>query len=288
MMTLKRKILLLLALLLCSSWVSAEESYSFSADSLRQPGVPRGTVSEHVWVSKIYGGTQHKYFLYVPAQYRRGKPAALMVFQDGHTYVNLKGDFRAPIVFDNLIDQKAMPVTIALFVNPGHQGETLPENAWQASNRTHEYDQMNDRYVRFLLNELIPEIRKKYQLVDDPKQWAIAGISSGGIAAFTAAWNRPDKFGLVMSHVGSYTNIGGGHLYPSMIRASTPKPLRVVLQDGVNDLDNMYGNWFLANQQMAAALKFKGNAVRFDKGKGGHNGKHGGSILPAALRWLWK
>ncbi len=183
---------------------------------------------------------------------------------------------------------RRMPVTIGLFVNPGHKGKKLPENAWEASNRTHEYDQMNDRYVRFLLEELIPEVQKRYRLASSPKQWAIAGISSGGIAAFSAAWHRPDEFGLVMTHVGSFTNIGGDHLYPSMIRATTAKPIRVFLQDGSSDLDNMYGNWFLANQQMAAALKFKGYAVKFAAGSGGHNGKHGGSIFPQSLRWLWK
>lgn len=278
----------LLGLACLAAPAKAEESYQFSADSTRHSGVPEGKVTEHVWKSKIYGGTLHKYYLYVPAQYRRSRPAALMVFQDGHAYAKTDGDFRTPIVFDNLIHQKAMPVTIGLFVNPGHQGETLPKNAWRASNRTHEYDQMNDRYVRFLLEELIPEIQKKVRLVDDPKLWAIAGLSSGAIGAFTAAWHRPDKFGLVMSHIGSFANINGGHNYPPMIRASTRKPIRVFLQDGSNDLDNMYGNWFLANQQMAAALKFKGNQVKLVIGQGGHNGKHGGSILPQSLRWLWK
>lgn len=268
-------------------WAEAADNYKHGADSKRQRGVPQGKVSEHVWKSTLYGGTLHKYYVYVPAQYQRTKPAALMVFQDGHAYVDAKGDFRAPIVFDNLIHQKAMPVTIGLFVNPGHPG-SLPTNAWRASNRTHEYDQMNDRYVRFLLTELIPEIRKKYNLTSDPKLRAIAGSSSGGICAFTAAWHRPDQFGLVMSHIGSFTNIGGGHLYPSMIRATTAKPLRVFLQDGSSDVDNMYGNWFLANQQMAAALKFKGNPVKFVAGTGGHNGKHGGAIFPDSLRWLWR
>lgn len=287
MKSLTRIVPLVCMLLLCPRWAAAAEDYQHSADSKPRRGVPRGKVSEHVWTSKLYGGTLHKYYLYVPAQYRSTQPAALMVFQDGHAYVDPKGHFRAPIVFDNLIHQKAMPVTIGLFVNPGHPG-ALPKNPWRASNRTHEYDQMNDRYVRFLLTELVPEVAKKYRLTSDPKRRAIAGSSSGGICAFTAAWHRPDQFGLVMSHIGSFTNIGGGHVYPSMIRATTAKPLRVFLQDGSNDVDNMYGNWFLANQQMAAALKFKGNAVKFVAGTGGHNGKHGGSIFPESLRWLWQ
>lgn len=129
---------------------------------------------------------------------------------------------------------------------------------------------------------------KSYTLTDDPNGRAIGGISSGGICSWTVAWQRPDAFRKVLSHVGSFTNIRGGHVYPALIRKTEPKPIRIFMQDGENDLDNEHGNWPLSNQQMAAALKFAKYDYRFEFGDGGHNGKHGGSILPESLRWLWR
>jgi enterochelin esterase family protein len=249
--------------------------------------VPQGTVTSYRWESKIYGGTLREYIVYVPAQYNATTPAALMVFQDGHAYADKEGDFRVATVFDNLIHQKAMPVTIALCVNPGHYGQVLPENAFRSSNRLAEYDELSDRYVSFLITELIPELEKNYNLANDPKMRAIAGLSSGGICAFTAAWQRPDYFHKVLSHIGSFTNIRGGDVYPSLIRSSSKKDIKVFLQDGSADLDNQFGNWWLANLQMEAALKFKGYDYKFVGGTEGHNGKHGGAILPESLRWLW-
>ena len=117
---------------------------------------------------------------------------------------------------------------------------------------------------------------------------AIAGISSGGICAWTVAWERPDAFRKVLSHVGSFTNIRGGHVYPALIRKAERKPIRVFLQEGENDLDNLFGSWPLANRQMAAALKFAGYEHKFVMGKDGHNSRHGGAILPESLRWLWQ
>src|SRR5690606_26071570 len=154
-------------------------------------------------------------------------------------------------------------------------------------NRSLEYDSLDDRYSRFLLTEILPEVAKNYNLSDQPAHRAICGMSSGGICAFTVAWHRPDAFGKVMSHVGSFTNNRGGHVYPSLIRKTERKPIRVYLQDGSNDLDNQFGNWPLANQQMAAALKYAKYDHRFEYGDGGHNGKHGGAMLPDAMRWLW-
>ena len=113
-------------------------------------------------------------------------------------------------------------------------------------------------------------------------------MSSGGICAFTAAWERPDEFSKVLSNIGSFVNIRGGHNYEAMIRKTERKPIRVFLQDGTGDLDNQHGNWPLANQQMAAALKFKNYDYEFVMGDGAHTGKHGGAILPDSLRWLWR
>jgi enterochelin esterase-like enzyme len=181
-----------------------------------------------------------------------------------------------------------MPVTIGVFVNPGHAGDELPKDPWRSSNRSNEYDVLTDQYARFLIDELLPDIAKRYPYSTDPAMHAIAGASSGGICAFTVAWERPDAFRKVVSHIGSFTNIRGGHVYPALVRQGAPRPLRVFLQDGSNDLDNQFGNWPLANQQMAAALKFRGYDYRFEFGDGAHTHRHGGALLPETLRWLWR
>jgi enterochelin esterase-like enzyme len=267
----------------------AAEEYPLGPDSQRHAGVPTGAVSKYAWKSKIFPGTIREYYVYVPAQYDGTKPAAVMVFQDGHAYLKEDGELRVPVVFDNLIYRKEMPVTIGIFINPGHNSETLPDDPWKADNRRFEYDTLSDQYARFLLEEILPEVAKKYKLTDDGKQRAICGLSSGGICAFTVAWQRPDAFGKVISHIGSFTNIRGGHVYPSLIRMTkSAKPIRVFLQDGTADLDNEFGNWPLANQEMAAALKFAGYDYQFVLGTGAHSAKQGGAILPDTLRWLWR
>jgi enterochelin esterase-like enzyme/lysophospholipase L1-like esterase len=266
--------------------------YPHGPDSQRQEGVPIGTVTQHELLeSKVYPGTIRRYYIYVPKQYDAAKPAALMVFQDGHAYLRENGDYRVPIVFDNLIHRREMPVTIGVFVDPGHRKQKLPEKpGWQPrpENRSLEYDSLNADYVTFLLNEVLPLVTSKYNITSNPELRAIGGASSGGICAFTAAWERPDQFRKVLSHIGSFVNIRHGDTYPGIIRKTEPKPIRVYLQDGSNDLDNQHGNWPLANQQMYAALKFQDYDVRLDYGDGGHNGNHGGSLLPDALRWLWR
>lgn len=274
-----------------AAWAQSDDGYEFGPDSMRHEGTPRGVVSEHVWRGEVFPGTIRRYWVYVPAQYDAAEPAAVMVFQDGHAYVSETGDFRTPIVFDNLIHAGDMPVTIGVFIDPGHRKEELPpEPGWQPrpENRSFEYDTLSDQYARFLLDEILPEVGQEYHLSDDPNRRAIGGISSGGICAFTVAWERPDAFGKVLSHVGSFTNIRGGHVYPALIRKGEKRPIRVFLQDGAGDLDNAHGNWPLANQQMAAALKFADYDYRFEYGEGGHNGRHGGAILPDSLRWLWR
>jgi enterochelin esterase family protein len=226
------------------------------------------------------------YWVYVPKQYDPAKAAPVMVFQDGWSYASPTGQFRAPIVFDNLIAKGAMPAVIGIFINPG---EVPPAGPGQRPrrNRSFEYDSLGDTYARFLLEEILPEVGKRHNLTKDPEGRALGGISSGGICAWTAAWERPDAFRKVLSHVGSFTNIRGGHVYPAHIRKTEKKPIRVFLQDGANDLDNLHGNWPLANQEMAAALKFMNYDYKFEFGEGGHNGKHGGAILPESLVWLW-
>lgn len=278
----------LLCLLALAPVTATWGEYTLGKDSLSQDGVPKGKVTQHRWTeSEIFPGTQRDYWLYVPAQYHPSKPACVIVFQDGKGYVSDNGHSRVPTVMDNLIDQGAMPVTIGIFINPGVV-PTTKVGAQGRRNRSFEYDSLGDRYTRFLLEEILPEVGKHYNLVDQAEGRAVCGISSGGICAFTVAWQRPDQFSKVISYVGSFTNIRGGHVYPALIRKTEPKPIRVFLQEGVNDLDNLHGSWPLANRQMAAALKFAGYDYRFEMGDGGHNGRHGGAILPDMLRWIWR
>ncbi|HRF47100.1 MAG TPA: alpha/beta hydrolase-fold protein [Anaerolineales bacterium] len=263
-----------------------DEPYRLGPDSLLQPDVPRGTVTPGVWRSpSVFPGTERAYWLYVPRQYDLARPANLMVFQDGATY--LGADINTPIVFDNLIHQGAMPVTIGLFVDPGDRGPGTPIYGGD-DNRSFEYDSLGDRYARLLIDELIPEIKRTVNITDDPEGRAICGLSSGGICAFTAAWERPNAFRIVVSHCGSFTDMRGGHVYPGLIRRSARKPLRIFLQSGARDLDVVFGNWPLANQAMAAALTYRDYDHRFEYGVGGHTLLHGGAIFPDTLRWLWR
>jgi enterochelin esterase-like enzyme len=275
----------IVGLFLLSLPLSAAADYKLGPDSMEQPGVPKGTVTKQSWKSSIFPGTVRDYWVYVPAQYDPKTPANVMVFQDGGAYVNPKGDFRVPTVFDNLIAKKQIPVIVGIFINPG----VIPgADGKNASNRSFEYDTLSDQYVRFLEKEILPEVGKDHNLTKSGAGRAICGISSGGICAFTAAWERPDLFTKVLSHVGSFTNIRGGDRYPGIIRKAKTRPIRVFLQDGWKDLDNEYGHWPLANQQMAAALDFRGYDYVFAFGSEGHNGRHGGAILPESLRWLWR
>lgn len=277
-----------LLLLAGATTVTAVDDYKLGPDSEVQAGVPQGKVTQHTWKSeKVFPGTERSYWVYVPAQYDASKPACVMVFQDGGSYQDVKGQFRVPVVFDNLIHKKEMPVTIGVFISPGNVPPAKPGDK-PRSNRSFEYDSLGDQYVRFLLEEMLPEVGKSYNLVQSGAGRAICGISSGGICAWTAAWERPDAFSKVLSHVGSFTNIRGGHVYPALIRKTEKKPIRIFLQDGSGDLDNLHGSWPLANQEMAAALKFAKYDYRFEYGDGGHNGKHGGALLPESLRWLWR
>ena len=267
----------------------AADDYAHGPDSARHDGVPRGKVTQFRWdKSKVFEGTERDCWVYVPAQYDGKTPACLMVFQDGWTYANEKGQFRAPVVFDNLIHQRGMPVTVGVFVNPGKFPTPGKEEKDWRTNRSFEYDTPSNQYAHFLEKEILPEVEKSVKLRRDPAGRAICGSSSGGICAFTAAWERPDLFGKVLSHIGSFTNIRGGDVYPGLIRKTERKPIRVFLQDGSGDLDNLHGSWPLANKQMAAALKFMDYDYKFVYGDGAHNGKHGGVTLPDSLRWLWR
>jgi len=253
--------------------------------------VPKGRVERMPpFESKIFPGTVRDWAIYVPAQAKPDVPAAVMVFQDGHGYLKVDGQWRVPVVFDNLIASGKMPPTVAVFVDPGHeQAKEKPQSPWKNSNRSLEYDSLGDRYVRFLLEEILPEVAKRQPLTTDPALRAICGASSGGICSFTSAWERPDQFGRVLSSIGSFTGLRGGNAYPSLLRKTEPKPIRVYLADTSGDLDNPFGSWPLANRQMAAALEFMGYDVRFDWAEGyAHDAHHASRVFPDALEWLWR
>lgn len=252
-------------------------------DSRPQPGTPAGDVIKGEFDrSQVYPGTWREYWVYVPKQLDRSKPAPVMVFQDGLQY-------NAPVVFDNLIHQKALPPLVGVFVMHGRV-KAPSADALDRMNRSFEYDAVSEDYARFLIDELLPYVSKTHgvTLSTDPNDRGIAGNSSGAIAAFVAAWQRPDGFRRVFSAIGTYVGLRGGNTLPVMIRKTEPKPIRIFLQDGRNDLNNYTGSWFVANQDMLSALEYAGYDVRHEWGDGEHNSRHATAIFPDALRWLWR
>ncbi len=280
-----------------------DDVYLLGPDSLPHENVPKGKVLGPLTLpSNVFTNTTRHYWIYIPAQYDSAKPTCLMIFQDGQAFVGPGGDYRIPNVFDNLIYRREMPVTIGVFINPGHTPEQ-PESTstnWgdTINNRATEYNELNDHYAKLIVNELLPALEKDYHLSKNPDDRAIAGASSGAICAFTVAWQRPDQFHKVISTIGSFTNIRGGHVYPELIRQSERKPLRIFLQDGLNDnrgrrrnLTNQYDpkwDWHAQNIKMVAALTEKGYDLNYCWGIGTHSSKQGGAIMPEMLRWLWR
>lgn len=265
------------------------ETYPVDPASVEQAGVPKGEVLKFTFdQSKIFPGTWREYWVYVPAQYKPDQPACVYVNQDGIQW-------KAPTVFDNLIHQKEMPVTIGVFVTPGRVLADSGSNALHRYNRSFEYDGLNDAYARFILTEILPEVEKKktshgrsIRLSKNGNDRAIGGSSSGAVCAFTAAWEHPEEFSRVFSAIGTYTGLRGADRYPVLIRKYEPKPIRIFLQDGANDLNIFAGDWWKANEMMERSLTFSGYEVNHVWGEGGHNGNHGTAIFPQAMRWLWK
>jgi enterochelin esterase-like enzyme len=270
---------------------AADEAVFVAAREALDPSLPPEALGEQtgplIWHRHegqgVYPGVARDYAVYAAAGLDASRPAALVVFQDGRFYT--ADTFRAPAVLDTLISSGAIPPTVAVFVQPGD----LPGNPEQSrGNRSVEYDTLGDAYVRFVLDELLPVALAGRNISADPAQRAICGMSSGGICAFNAAWERPGTFGKVISHCGSFTNIRGGHVYPSRVRAAAAKPLRVFLQSGAQDLDRESGNWPVANFDIASALAHRGYDYRFEFGPGAHDLKHGAAIFAATMRWLWR
>jgi gluconolactonase len=260
--------------------------YSLGSDSQPQSGVPKGSLTQHTLVpGRLFPGTPHNYQLYVPAQHDPSRPIPFTIFLDGSGYAG--NNVRVPVVLDNLIARREVPPMAAIFIDPG----VLPARSDQAQNRYErifEYDSLTPRFASFLVEELIPDVSKSCNLSTDPNDRGIAGISTGGVGAFVAAWNRPDQFRRVITWVGSFGNFRGADRLPGLIRRTEPRPIRVFMQTGRQDLVNYAGSWYLENPRMAAALEFAGNDVRIELGEDGHSNRHGASVLPETLRWLWR
>ena len=265
-------------------------------------GVPKGDIrGPFTLPSKVYPGTQHTYWVYVPAQYNPAIPASLMVFQDGQAFKNEESDLRAQNVMDNLIYRREIPVMIGVFINPGRTPEQPEPNPkdWgdRTTNRPAEYNTPDDKYARVITEELMPALNKDYNISKDPEQRGIGGASSGAIAAFAVAWERPNEFRKVLSIVGSFVNLRGGHVYPERVLESPRKPIRVFLCDGRNDNRGQgrggtgydeKRDWFFQNVRLMKALTQKGYDVNYSWGMNLHGQKFGGAILPDMMRWLWR
>ncbi len=275
--------------------------YHLGPDSLPQDGVPKGEIrGPFTLPSNAYPGTQHTYWVYVPAQYDPASPASLMIYNDGQAFMNPEGNVRAQNVMDNLIFRRELPVMIGVFINPGRRADQSEPNSreWgdQTTNRVTEYNTLDDKYARVIVDELMPVLYKEYNISKDPDQRGIGGSSSGAIAAFTVAWQRPGEFHKVLSDVGSFVDIRGGNAYPDLVRKSEKKPIRIFLCDGRNDNRgqrpgepyNESRDWFLQNVRMMQALSAKGYDLNYAWGINKHGQKFGGEILPEMMRWLWR
>jgi gluconolactonase len=279
----------LVVVLSFSASAQTTDNFQPGPDSKPQPGVPKGEILKFTFdQSKIYPGTTRDYWIYVPAQYKPDAPACVYVQQDGIR-------FEVPTVFDNLINKKELPVIIGVFVAPGVVKAADANTALDRFNRSYEYDGLGDAYARFLLDELLPDVETRktsdgrvIKLSHDGNDRAIGGSSSGAIAAFTAAWERPGAFSRVFSAIGTYVDLRGGMRYSTLIRKYEPKPIRIFLQDGANDNNRYGGDWWMANQAMERALVFAGYEVQHAWGDGGHTGKQATMVFPDAMRWLWK
>lgn len=266
---------------------------AYLPESYEQPGVPKGTLSEKVvHTSKIYEGMKSDYWVYAPAQYNGQTPVPVMVWTDGGGHINRDGVSRTLNVVDNLIHQNRMPVSIHVFTSPG---SVMGQNGQPRSLRSIQYDTVDDRYAHYLLEEILAEVGQKYRLRTDGYSRAIVGASSGAIAAFNAAWQKPDQFSRVLSHIGTYTSIqwkpgmlDGGNIFPFALRKTPRKNIRVWLSDGSEDLENAHGSWPLQNIQMANSLKMAGYDFKFSYSSGSHNGAHGAAEAPTSLTWLWR
>lgn len=266
------------------------DAVGYNPDSYPKPGTPHGKLSEkHTLTSKIYDGMKYDYWTYASAGVDPNVPAALMVWQDGQNLESEFGGIRLTTVTDNLVQQGLLPPIVHVMIAPG----TSPDGK---AMRSIEYDTVSDHYARFLMEEVLPEVEKTYKLRQDGYSRAIAGESSGGICAFSAAWFMPDKFSRVHSAVGSFTsiqwrskeNVDGGNVYPFMVRKDPKRNIRMWMSDGADDLENNHGSWPMQAIQMANSLKLRAYDFHFRFGTAAHGGAQAALDLPESLMWLWR
>jgi gluconolactonase len=269
--------------------IQRELTGPLTEDSDMHTSVPHGQfIDGNISNSKIYPGTVNPFKIYVPAQYRPDSPACLLVKLDGISA-------RDGIVLDNLIAKGDMPITIAVGIVPGMIWKVPGKEAYRW-NRSFEFDSLNDNFPNYVLNELLPQVEKltasdgrPIHVSHNPNDRAAMGASTGGIGAFTLAWERPDFFSRVYSIIGTFVSMRGGDEYPALIRKTEPKAIRIFLEDGSTDAWNpLFGSWFMENQEMEAALTFAGYDVQHAWGVHEHDDRPGNVILPDVLRWLWQ
>lgn len=269
--------------------IKSDSQYSLGPDSQEHSSVPQGQIQEFTpRESRTFPGFEHKWWLYIPAQYTDRKPVPIMVFLDGEWFMKRHGYWGAPVVLDNLIAHKELPIMAAVFVDPG-----VSIARWQGkpiqSNRSVEYDTLSSAYARFLLDEIFREVRKHVRITNDPAGRGIGGCSSGGIASFTVAWQRPDQFRKVISFSGSFDDERGGQEYPALVRHENRKPIRVFQHVGAHDLalEGLLST-LEENNLMSAALADRHYDHRYVVDHGTHCSVGAASILPDAMRWTWR
>ena len=276
---------------LCSAptLCAAQTQYQLGPDSLAQAGVPQGVTFQFDLVGKkYYPGAKSTVWVYVPAQYTPDKPACLCVGLDGP-------GFRVQTVFDNLIYKKQMPVTIGVFFSSGTVNKS-GTNRPLRFDRCYQFDSTNGNFARFLVDEALPAVEahktgdgRAIHISADPNDRMIYGASSGAVCAFTAAWQRPDLFRRVFSAIGTYVGMRGADMYPTLVRKTEPKPIRIFLQDGAQDTWNpLFDNWYTQNLSMEESFRFAGYDVNHSWGTLGHEGSHAESLFPDAVKWLWR
>ncbi len=253
-----------------------------SAGDLLRARAPKGVTKDFTFTdSAVFPGTRRSGTVFIPAQYDGRQPACVYVRQDGYNPQE-KG------LLETLIAAGEIPVMVGVFIRPGDLPAPMPGTLGRR-NRCFEYDGVSDHYVRFLVDELLPYVAKTFdlKLSTSGNDRCIAGGSSGGIAAFTAAWHRPDAFSRVYANSGSFVAFRGGHEFPTLIRKTEAKPIRAYLTTGTRDMENCAGDWYLIDLEMDKALKFAGYDYVFRAIDGPHVAgwmEH----LREALRFLWR
>ncbi len=266
------------------------DAVGYNADSYPKPGVPKGKLNDKITItSKIYDGMKADYWVYASPGVDPNVPAALMVWQDGQGLIGEFASQRLLTVTENLVQQKLIPPMVHVMIQPG----TSPDGK---ALRAIEYDTVSDRYYRFLMEEVLPQVEKTYKLRADGYSRGIGGSSSGGICAFNVAYLMPDHFARVHSTVGSFTSIAwrpeqkedGGNVYPFKVRKDPKRNIRVWMSDGNDDLENQFGSWPMQNIQMANSLKYREYDFHFRFGTAAHGGAQFALDLPESLAWLWR